>query len=385
MVPRYRKKEADGYEIFAWLLAIGFTLTIGLIVEIFKLLAMLIKWIISLFKERNSKSSYNKSNVNSTINQSIIKPKKINYYIDKGPITTYEDEIVKVPDRIVKTPYDEKFKQHIRLRGINYFDNKKVSNYILEGQICSANIIGIDNYKTSITFYKNKNIKKAICTCPYYEKENEYCKHIYALLLEYCSNEKIGGYVNMDTYKEMNRSVAKTDNNFYNRMLGICNSMKEILNNTKEFYDSCKLKDGVITKEIYNKILVYESKIDLYENTKLMELNEELIEIARNDLCELENLYENLSFKHEEVFFGDFENTRLKQEKMFYKDATPYHLINGNQKKKEQEAIGKENEKLKDIWGLSTDEIELVKNGDYEPYQFDEEELEEDDYYYEDD
>ena len=56
-------------------------------------------------------------------------------------------------------------------------------------------------------------------------------------------------------------------------------------------------------------------------------------------------------------------------------------------KKKAEEKKKQQLEKEMDDYGLSEEEKEIVRNsnGEYEPYQFDEEELEEDDYYSEDD
>ena len=57
---------------------------------------------------------------------------------------------------------------------------------------------------------------------------------------------------------------------------------------------------------------------------------------------------------------------------------------------KEQEKIDEELEReayrdeLRYVWGLTEYQIGLVESGEYEPYQFSEEELEEDDYYNED-
>ena len=59
-------------------------------------------------------------------------------------------------------------------------------------------------------------------------------------------------------------------------------------------------------------------------------------------------------------------------------------------KMKEQEKIDEELEReayrdeLRYVWGLTEYKIGLVESGEYEPCQFSEEELEEDDYYAED-
>ena len=93
-----------------------------------------------------------------------------------------------LPKYKVITPYDALFTDIIMARGVDYFNSKKVTNYKLEEQVCTADVIGSEDYNTKIVFYKNGKIKKADCTCPYFAKNNVYCKHIYALLLNYCDN-----------------------------------------------------------------------------------------------------------------------------------------------------------------------------------------------------
>ena len=44
-----------------------------------------------------------------------------------------------------------------------------------------------------------------------------------------------------------------------------------------------------------------------------------------------------------------------------------------------------DDDELKSFWGLSDEEANEVKKGNYDPWNFEEEDLEEDDYYYEDD
>ena len=57
-------------------------------------------------------------------------------------------------------------------------------------------------------------------------------------------------------------------------------------------------------------------------------------------------------------------------------------------RRKEAEEYEAEREELRNTWGLLDHEIDEVQKGNYEPWQFEEpgsgEELEEDDYYYDD-
>ena len=218
-----------------------------------------------------------------------------------------------------------------------------------------------------------------------FQKDKNYCKHIYALILEYCSREKIEGYINKETYKEMKHIESKTNSNYYNRMLDICNYMKEIINNAEDFYNSCDMQDDIDIEDIYCEIIDYKDKINTYCNTKLTDLSEELIESAKADLFELETLYENLNLEYETILETKQRDERLEQEEMFFAGVTAYHFMNKSKKKKEQEEIELEREELRKTWGLMDHEIDEVQKGNYDPWQFEEEDLEEIDYYYEDD
>ena len=54
-------------------------------------------------------------------------------------------------------------------------------------------------------------------------------------------------------------------------------------------------------------------------------------------------------------------------------------------RKKEEEEYKAEREELRSTWGLLDHEIDEVQKGDYDPWNFEEEDLEEDDYYYDED
>ena len=305
--------------------------------------------------------------------------------MDNGPEVTYIEKTLRLPERFIETPYDNLFLSQIKSRGEEYFLNNKISNFKIENNKCTATITGTENYDVSIEFYKNKKVKKVLCTCPYYQKDEKYCKHLYALLLQYCNNTKLDGYVNKETYKEIKKKEKRVNDNFYNRMLSICDSMKEIIKNTEEFYDSCEIEDEDITS-MYEEIILYKDKIDTYGNTKIIDLNEELIETAKDDLYELENLYDNLTLEYEEIKSNiETEELEYEEDEAFMIGAA--YLLNKSEKRKrqEQEEYEAERENLRNTWGLMDHEIDEVQKGNYEPWQFEEEELEEDDYYYEDD
>lgn len=385
-----RKKENDG---LAWFIAIIVTIIFFSVVWIFQAIVAIFKFIIKLFNSKRTKTkpSINTNNfVKKTPQSKAVQktenyPKKLNPYVDNGPEVTYIEKTLRLPERFIETPYDNLFLSQIKSRGEEYFLNNKISNFKNENNKCTATITGTEIYDVSIEFYKNKKIKKVLCTCPYYQKDEKYCKHLYALLLQYCNSTKLDGYVNKETYKEIKKKEKRVNDNYYNRMLAICDSMKEIIKNTEEFYDSCEIDDDDITS-MYEEIMNYKDKIDTYGNTKIIDLNEELIETAKDDLYELENLYDNLTLEYEEIL-SDLETEELEAEddEAFIIGAA--YLLNEKEKRRrqKQEEYEAEREELKNTWGLMDHEIDEVQKGNYEPWQFEEEELEEDDYYYEDD
>lgn len=380
---RSKKNDNDG---LVWMLTIIIAVCFFLVVGFFKLIGNFFKWIGNLASQNKSKSKTEYNRTTAVKTPLIIKPKELNKYIDEGPIVTYKEKTLKVPSVHIKTPYDDLFMPQIRERGKNYFKENKVNKYKFNDQICSAEIVGNANYETTIVFYKNKNIKNASCTCPYHKKDNEYCKHIYALLLEYCEREKVEGYINNKTYKERKQKESIVNNNYYNRMIDICNSMKEIITNAEEFYNSCDELEDIDIDDIYNEILEYKDKINEYGNTKITELSDKLIETAKEDLYEMENLYDNLILEFETIIENKEEQQAENEE---LEGLMTYYALNEiNNKKikeKELEEYELERKELRNTWGLSEHEIDEVQKGNYEPWQFDEEELEEDDYYYEDD
>ncbi len=60
------------------------------------------------------------------------------------------------------------------------------------------------------------------------------------------------------------------------------------------------------------------------------------------------------------------------------------NLLFGLGKKADRKSINKELEHEMDWYGLSQDEKKLVRSGQYDPWNFEAEELDEEDYYYDD-
>ena len=61
--------------------------------------------------------------------------------------------------------------------------------------------------------------------------------------------------------------------------------------------------------------------------------------------------------------------------------AVGYSIYKNRKKAREEKMREEYREELRNTWGLSEYEIDLVESGEYEPSQFSEEDLEDDDYY----
>lgn len=374
-----RRNKTQGLDVLVEMIIIIITLIVGLIVGIFKLISSFFEMLSNCEKKVEKRSNSNKIKIKN--NKPKVKLRELKKYVDKGPVTIYEEEIIKIPSREIKTPYDNLFKPQIKNRGVNYFIDGKIINYKLDGQICSGEIIGTKTYNTSISFYKNKNIKKVSCSCPYFKKDNSYCKHIYTLLLEYCKKENVDGFVDIEMYKEVKQMKPKVNPNYYYRMLEICYSMKEIINNAERFYNSDEVIVDIDIEDMYKEIMSYHDKINYYNNIKIGDLSEKLIDSAKEDLYELENLYENLGLEYEGILENIEEEKLLEQEEDLIDDTDNSCFFNDNNDEEQDES---ERDELRKIWGLFDDEIDEVQKGDYDPWQFEEDSEDEDDYYYED-
>lgn len=81
--------------------------------------------------------------------------------------------------------FEDKFADHILRRGYEYFLTDKIKDVFIDKDTITAIAVGTDEYNVKIKL-KDNVLKKAMCSCPYYE-ESKYCKHI-AGLLYYLNN-----------------------------------------------------------------------------------------------------------------------------------------------------------------------------------------------------
>ena len=263
--------------------------------------------------------------------------------------------------------YDYLFKPQIMMRGQTYFISGKAKKYKCVNNKYTCAIQGTEKYNVSITFDKEDSNKiiDARCTCPYYKEDKTYCKHIYALLLGIKCRENV--------------DLLKCITNQY------IDSITQIIDNTDNYIKNHKDK---VTKLQYNECYDYIENIANCLN-KIKEIYnkascefafyycvQECVRLTKKIDKELPKLVSPFYSKNEIIKTAKiFQSIKLKDISISLLDNS------SNTSPKKSTYI----DKALDDYGLEEWEKDLVKSGEYDSWNFGEEELEDDDYYSDDD
>ena len=181
-----------------------------------------------------------------------------------------------------------------------------------------------------------------------------------------------------------NKKMNKTD--IFNEVLRLCSEIESKLDDMDYNYNPGELVDDAYS--LYVELEVYRDYIDRYRDKKLSDLNDELLEEVR--LC-----YDNfmlLYYEFDEIEVKEVDEEEIPEEdNSFHPEnflvpgAIGYSLYKRHKENEEEKERDAYREELRNTWGLTEYEIDLVESGEYEPCQFSEDEVEEDDYYSEDD
>ena len=181
-----------------------------------------------------------------------------------------------------------------------------------------------------------------------------------------------------------NKSEVKDNTFSFNEILSICDDIENKLLEIEMSYAEVE-EDNDELDSLYFELQEYEETIESFRNIKLIDLNNDLLEIVRNSYNHFLELYDDFNlltsddaFKH--VKAGD----RISISDAVAAGAVGYSIYKNRKKAREEKEREEYRDELRNTWGLSEYEIDLVESGEYEPSQFSEEELEEDDYYCDD-
>lgn len=349
-------------------------------------------------------------------------------------------------DYLTKTEYDNLFEDKIRARGKSYYQNKQIDNFKKDKSNYSAVVQGTNKYNVNISIFNNKI--KVLCECPYHKDTNIYCKHVYAVLLKihneplkikmrkaYDDNLKTIEELLSDIEKnvkenekylikmfskdlaksrpeEINNNIETLKNNFDLdndwRLTSATNLSYLYLNDAIEKYNDIvedieygkkELEERKNEKTISVTYSLDDSRIFDAVDKKLASIPSDKLEYVKEEMLKkgddtelIDKAIKNSKAREKRIkrienkkkiksFFNALDvisNIVLFPIKIFF--ALVIGLNEGSSSSKSSSL-----EKEIDNYGLEEWQKDLVRKGEYDPWNFEEEDLEEDDYYYEDD
>lgn len=243
------------------------------------------------------------------------------------------------------------------IKGEKIYQNNKIKNLNNENNKYKAIVQGTEDYNVEVEFDDNDKIKNMKCTCSYYKKSNN-CKHISAVVFATKLRpyyEKINNYID----KELELLKTKYKNS---------NEKNKIIENKIK-----KIENDLIEKQGLYQRLNIAIDINIVE------------EDLEREIYYTKKAAENINRKHEEEIR---QTQSLKRKK--HKPGILFGLLSwlfkvSNEVNKETHDFKEYTDKELRNWDLDDDQIKEVREGNQEPWDFEEENLEEDDYYYEDD
>lgn len=253
-----------------------------------------------------------------------------------------------------RTKFDWCFNDKVKEVGYWYYVNDLVHNVSKKGNVYSCNV---DKYNTMLEFETNRkeDIDDLECTCSFYDNEDNFCPHVYALVCHIFNVSKEASSFdidNLEKYKHVN--VNKIKKEFDKGNLDIIDL--DLLGYNYEELFPDRNNDPLL------------DKLDKYIESMPMEVLEKA---RKQDILEgedtriLDKAIKN-KITHQKQLEKKNKLERKRMRKVMFKGFLD-GLFGGN-----------------DNQCSSNDELESWKK-DYEPYNFEEEELEDDDYYYDDD
>ena len=351
----------------------------------------------------------------------------------------------RIPD-IYRNKYDFLFDQKRIFYGQGYYMDHRVDKLNISDNVVTAVVRGTTNYNVKINFFPNDEID-VYCQCPYHKDTNKYCKHIYAVLIAVHMKDIINDYINeyhdninrikkiMDDYT--NLLVENKEYLSYSTKMFLPSTPKSYLKEVKEMEEEFdpsneKIILNLAQRSRFRLLSVIDSYNYLIDTiTKDKKEYEEAKKEEKNDT--ITHTFEvgpdqDKLFKYLDNLMASQDlNVLLKAREQCIKDGTPTDVIDkaiNERKRRDKEALTRKvKDSLKEgieeqrrahkmakryrkqirraiISGLFSGllgssnssnpdimpwEQDYIDKGDYEPYQFEEEELEEDDFYNEDD
>ena len=274
--------------------------------------------------------------------------------------------------------YEKSFEPQIRFRGQKYYAENRVENVNRIGELWKCEVIGTERYNVSIKF-ENDEIVESNCNCPYYEKDNQNCKHIYALLIKAKCEGNLSKILEAitDYSKRMTNLVKEESEYITNNQKSLKLDSSEIAtvnSQINEFVNILMNASKMMEKNRYNESVLVDILVNLIESSYKYNkrIEEMLIKAGKVEnpasIDKVVNSVGNSGIGIGDILLGTMAVNSASK-----------HV-----RKKKSKNINKALEDEMDEYCLEDWQKDLVRKGEYNPWNFEEEDLEEGDYFYED-
>lgn len=366
---RRKKNETSAWDVIMILLFFGVAAyyiikwTIELICIIIVGIAKLITWISNKIQKKNNVRNITKTPFVDT---------KIK--VEESLKTTIEVKKEKL-DIFDKSIYDNEFPVQIRNRGEVYYYEDKIKYFKENNNNYSCVVKGTENYNVKLSIGEDNSVISSSCTCPYFSDKGHNCKHIYALLYKVkCSNNK-----------------EKIISEINNQISGI----KTMIKNATDYLERNKSHFSYsIIEEFNNYSRQYSSQTSYYEKNCSEKVLEDILLQHLDSLLSIslelkQKIKKTLNEENSATTVITSMPKQKNENKIGFTDVIAGIAIANELDKhfnrEEDEDYDEELETEMDAYDLEDWQKDLVRQGCYNPWNFGEEELEEGDYYYEDD
>lgn len=366
---RRKKNETSAWDVIMILLFFGVAAyyiikwTIELICIIIVGIAKLITWISNKIQKKNNVRNITKTPFVDTkikVEESL-----------KTPIEVKKEKL----DIFDKSIYDNEFPVQIRNRGEVYYYEDKIKYFKENNNNYSCVVKGTENYNVKLSIGENNSVISSSCTCPYFSDKGHNCKHIYALLYKVkCSNNK-----------------EKIISEINNQISGI----KTMIKNATDYLERNKSHFSYsVIEEFNNYSRQYSSQTSYYEKNCSEKVLEDILLQHLDSLLSIslelkQKIKKTLNEENSATTVITSMPKQKNENKIGFTDVIAGIAIANELDKhfnrEEDEDYDEELETEMDAYDLEDWQKDLVRQGRYNPWNFGEEELEEGDYYYEDD
>lgn len=366
---RRKKNETSAWDVIMILLFFGVAAyyiikwTIELICIIIVGIAKLITWISNKIQKKNNVRNITKTPFVDTkikVEESL-----------KTPIEVKKEKL----DIFDKSIYDNEFPVQIRNRGEVYYYENKIKYFKENNNNYSCVVKGTENYNVKLSIGENNSVISSSCTCPYFSDKGHNCKHIYALLYKVkCSNNK-----------------EKIISEINNQISGI----KTMIKNATDYLERNKSHFSYsVIEEFNNYSRQYSSQTSYYEKNCSEKVLEDILLQHLDSLLSIslelkQKIKKTLNEENSATTVITSMPKQKNENKIGFTDVIAGIAIANELDKhfnrEEDEDYDEELETEMDAYDLEDWQKDLVRQGRYNPWNFGEEELEEGDYYYEDD